>query len=946
MTYGENAPEYEYTVEGAVNNDEVVTGEATFTVKDNSTTVTVGPTSNAGIYTIDVSGLTVNSNYEVTYNPGELTINPVVIFNANGGTGSMANEKATYNTSTTLTENAFTKNGATFKEWNTSADGSGTTYQDKASVTITENLTLYAQWEIEEYTITYNLDGGSVNGTNRETYTIETDTFTLINPTKNNYVFAGWTGTDLTDATTTVTIEKGSTGNRTYTATWREKDVNFTVNSTIINENTEHQNAGKIAYGDVIQLKITITNNGLDASDPITLSDSLLAETVNDVKSLELLTEGTTEGAEAILTGNYVIDSVPGKDGDTPGVKEVIIRLKVVGGVPDPIKSQTTVDQGNGKTTQTDLISTTIETNVSFIQKTPKTEGYNVIVVLDESGSMGYRNGDSRYPIDKFINAKTATKAFLDMMFPSATDNTNNSKVAIYTFGTGLHGNKGAYAYPVGSVAGNMSESNALKTAIGNNLSDHPYNSGTPYGQGLNAAYQTLFGADGNGGLAKANPNNHNIVIFLTDGEPSDTEEDVYERVCDFVIFGCHDEFKSYGYKHYADLIKNKGGVIYSIGFDIPKSNETDSAYQRLVRISQTTGFASIAPNDPNELTNVFAFIKAAFENPTNKWSEVGVTEMSSTLLIDNDHPLNIKVNGAPFRTYTDTSFGNEHYIYFDEITNKYDVDATQFTKGANIEVIYYVPTTDGQNSTNQTRTNLKLQSFSGPMSDELLKSQELNDGVVKENIPLNEESIVQEEIKLEDVSQEEVIIEKDVELDKVQAPSESVVIEETETIKEDTTEVENKTDEMSIEEIVEDETTETVEEKTVEVESNDETIEQEEKTTVETNSIEEKTTTEEETKEKSLENKAVEEALQNTEKALEVADKIVEEEKTVNDEEETTEIQTESVEETENVEEVEKNNTVETIVEVEEVEKNNTVETIVEVEEVLDNSNESVDSE
>ena len=68
------------------------------------------------------------------------------------------------------------------------------------------------------YTITYNLDGGTVTG-NPTTYT-SNDTITLVNPTKEGYTFKGWTGTGLTEATTSVTIPVGSTGDREYTATY------------------------------------------------------------------------------------------------------------------------------------------------------------------------------------------------------------------------------------------------------------------------------------------------------------------------------------------------------------------------------------------------------------------------------------------------------------------------------------------------------------------------------------------------------------------------------------------------------------------------------------------------------------------------------------------------------------------------------------------------------
>ena len=72
-----------------------------------------------------------------------------------------------------------------------------------------------------EYTITYDLAGGTAEG-NPDTYTVETETFTLKNPTRPGYIFSGWSGTGLTgENNLTVTIEKGSTGNRSYTAHWR-----------------------------------------------------------------------------------------------------------------------------------------------------------------------------------------------------------------------------------------------------------------------------------------------------------------------------------------------------------------------------------------------------------------------------------------------------------------------------------------------------------------------------------------------------------------------------------------------------------------------------------------------------------------------------------------------------------------------------------------------------
>ena len=148
-----------------------------------------------------------------------------VKYDANGGTGEMADQEISYNVGTNLTANTFTKNAYNFNNWNTKADGSGDTYTNEQSVTNIGNNTLYAQWTPIAYTIEYNLNDGTVESSNPTEYTVETENFTLNNPNKTGYTFKGWSGTDLTgEENTAVTIEKGSTGNRSYTA-------NYTANT-------------------------------------------------------------------------------------------------------------------------------------------------------------------------------------------------------------------------------------------------------------------------------------------------------------------------------------------------------------------------------------------------------------------------------------------------------------------------------------------------------------------------------------------------------------------------------------------------------------------------------------------------------------------------------------------------------------------------------------------
>lgn len=84
--------------------------------------------------------------------------------------------------------------------------------------TLSDNITLTAKFSNPiNYDITYNLDGGTA--TNPATYNVESDAITLNNPVKTGYTFTGWSGTGLTgENNMNVTIAKGSTGDRAYTA--------------------------------------------------------------------------------------------------------------------------------------------------------------------------------------------------------------------------------------------------------------------------------------------------------------------------------------------------------------------------------------------------------------------------------------------------------------------------------------------------------------------------------------------------------------------------------------------------------------------------------------------------------------------------------------------------------------------------------------------------------
>ena len=130
--------------------------------------------------------------------PNEYT----VVFDANTGSGKMANQSFRFDETQNLNANRFKKAHYTFTGWNTEANGSGTGYRDKARVqnlTFMQNgtVTLYAQWEKTKHDITYDLNGGTLNGkTGKIVITCrEMDVITIMDaPKKKGYKFKYWEG--------------------------------------------------------------------------------------------------------------------------------------------------------------------------------------------------------------------------------------------------------------------------------------------------------------------------------------------------------------------------------------------------------------------------------------------------------------------------------------------------------------------------------------------------------------------------------------------------------------------------------------------------------------------------------------------------------------------------------------------------------------------------------
>ena len=168
-----------------------------------------------------VKGTTGNITLYAKWEPVSYTITYVL----DGGTNASENP-AGYNVETgTITLKAPTKDKYDFKGWY--KDGEFTTQVTEIPQGTTGDITLYAKWELESYTITYELTGGTNASENPASYNVESETITLKDPAKPGYTFAGWYMAEDFTGNAVIEIPQGTTGNITLYAKWEL--VSYTI---------------------------------------------------------------------------------------------------------------------------------------------------------------------------------------------------------------------------------------------------------------------------------------------------------------------------------------------------------------------------------------------------------------------------------------------------------------------------------------------------------------------------------------------------------------------------------------------------------------------------------------------------------------------------------------------------------------------------------------------
>lgn len=145
----------------------------------------------------EITSLTSMPSGVTTYYAQWTPVNYSINFEGNSADqGTMSPQAFNYDQTKSLSSNQFSREGYTFTEWNTQADGESTSYQDTVSVsnlsaTDGSTVDLYAQWTPNEYTVTLNKTGGTGGA---DTVQAEFDAVmpAATAPTKEGYSFRGY----------------------------------------------------------------------------------------------------------------------------------------------------------------------------------------------------------------------------------------------------------------------------------------------------------------------------------------------------------------------------------------------------------------------------------------------------------------------------------------------------------------------------------------------------------------------------------------------------------------------------------------------------------------------------------------------------------------------------------------------------------------------------------
>jgi uncharacterized repeat protein (TIGR02543 family) len=228
----------------------------------------------------------------------------VITYELGSGGENHPDNPETYTSTDVITLKAPSRPGYTFDGWlpeNTIVSGS------------TGDKTFTAQWSILEghYVITYELGGGENHRSNPNTYTVEDETV-LQNPDRPGYKFMGWAEGN--------TIERGSTGDRTFTAQWQCNEANILEITLDDDANISEKENGVFEYSlnvcdkTSLILNLTVSPEASVTVNGETYSPSGYEIVLNGESAVRLVNIRVVSETGDII-GEYILRIIPPVDG-------------------------------------------------------------------------------------------------------------------------------------------------------------------------------------------------------------------------------------------------------------------------------------------------------------------------------------------------------------------------------------------------------------------------------------------------------------------------------------------------------------------------------------------------------------------------------------------------------------------------------------------------------
>ena len=427
------------------------------------------------------------------------------------------------------------------------------------------------------------------------------------------------------------------------------------VKTRTVNTNRTTGAAGTVEPGETITYTITATNNGY-AEGTVKIGDNIPEGTT--------LVEGTitATGYDTVTKDQLEagIDlTVPAKTANGAGTASVTFTVTVTAKANNNIVN---VPDVNGEKDTNNTVTNKVEKTISVKSKTQTITNSNIVIVIDTSYSMSYVRCDSDWCMNRnhehkelsgsdgrvhlyhkdetMINAaKQVTNEFIDNVNLSNDANNIESTVTVIQF----DGN----TEEVGTAT-----LASQKTSLKNKVLAMETDSSTNMSTALKAAKNKF---------SSLKAGNNNIVIFLSDGEPSDSRKSVRTA---------------------ASALKGVA-TVYTVGFGA----EADTDILRNTIASSTDKYFPATEGNYSSLYNAFQQAKDDFAQFVQKQSTNALIELTG-VYADETHPIKITVNGTALGNITSLPTDKSGYVILDN--GKYYLDVNKFEATDTITIEYY----------------------------------------------------------------------------------------------------------------------------------------------------------------------------------------------------------------------------------------------------------------